>query len=157
MQKYRFTSLMIELTRKCNLSCKHCMRGDAQDVTITREIIDTIFENVGDCSRFSFTGGEPLLALDELEYFVDRIIESGYNTNVIDLVTNGTVMDRHIMDVFEKFCYSGKGREAHLLISNDRFHSQDKSREAFDYYKSISADIPGVKVDYNGDFSVEPD
>ena len=157
MQQYKFTSLMIELTRKCNLSCKHCMRGDAQDVTITREIIDTIFENVGDCSRFSFTGGEPLLALDELEYFVDRIIESGYNTNVIDLVTNGTVMDRRIMDVFEKFCYSRKGREAHLLISNDRFHLLDKSREAFNYYRNISADIPGVKVDYNGDFSVEPD
>lgn len=155
MQKYKFSGLLIELTRKCNLSCKHCMRGNAQNVTITREVIDKIFENVGNCLRFSFTGGEPLLALDELEYFVDRVIESDYETGLIDLVTNGTIQDKRIMDIFVKFCGSKPGRSAVLSISDDHFHDQEESKAALKYYADIAAGISGMTVRPNGDLGVQ--
>lgn len=32
-KKLSLESLYIELTRKCNLNCIHCSRGNAQDLT----------------------------------------------------------------------------------------------------------------------------
>lgn len=69
MKKYIFAGLVIELTRRCNMRCKHCGRGEAQNITITKEIIDRIFENVQDCLSLYVSGGEPLLEPDILVQF----------------------------------------------------------------------------------------
>ena len=31
--KYNVNDLMVEVTRRCNLTCEHCLRGDARDVS----------------------------------------------------------------------------------------------------------------------------
>ena len=36
-KKIGFASGIVEVTRKCNLKCEHCMRGEAQNVTLTKE------------------------------------------------------------------------------------------------------------------------
>ena len=41
----------IELTRRCNMACKHCLRGDAQNLTISKEIIDKIFTDTAKIIR----------------------------------------------------------------------------------------------------------
>lgn len=30
------SSLIIEITRRCNMACEHCLRGNAQNLDITR-------------------------------------------------------------------------------------------------------------------------
>ena len=32
--RIKFKNLMIEVTRKCNMACAHCMRGEQQDKVI---------------------------------------------------------------------------------------------------------------------------
>ena len=44
--KYSFIRLFLELTRKCNYKCAHCMRRSTEDLTITQEIIDTMFSQI---------------------------------------------------------------------------------------------------------------
>lgn len=34
-----YNGIHIELTRRCNLACAHCLRGPAQNKTMTREVI----------------------------------------------------------------------------------------------------------------------
>lgn len=55
MKKYVFEGLTIELTRRCNMACRHCLRGDAQNRTISTEIIDKIIadKQVAILGRFS--------------------------------------------------------------------------------------------------------
>ena len=66
--KYKLNSLSVEITRKCNFKCRHCMRGQAQDVTITPRIIDRLFEQIEDVKgMIGLTGGEVLLAMDMVE------------------------------------------------------------------------------------------
>lgn len=42
-EKLYFDTLVLETTRKCNLKCEHCCRGNSQDLTITDEMIDKTF------------------------------------------------------------------------------------------------------------------
>ena len=42
------------------------MKGDAQNVTITEDIIDRVITDSPDVARLSLVGGEPLLELDKI-------------------------------------------------------------------------------------------
>lgn len=66
MKKYRFHELNIEITRKCNKRCVHCMRGEAQELTMSKEIIDRIFDDVLDVKRIVFGNGEALLEVERI-------------------------------------------------------------------------------------------
>ena len=43
--KFILNDLAIETTRRCNMKCEHCMRGLSQNIDITPELIDMIFDN----------------------------------------------------------------------------------------------------------------
>ena len=52
---------VIEVTRRCNMQCRHCLRGDAQNVDISNEIIDRFFDGFADgavIENVVFSGGE---------------------------------------------------------------------------------------------------
>lgn len=55
------SSLILEVTRKCNLHCAHCLRGDAQCVDMSKSTIDKLMPMLGKVSSVTFTGGEPSL------------------------------------------------------------------------------------------------
>lgn len=137
MKKYKYAELMVEITRKCNLRCEHCLRGDAQNVTMSREIIDRIFEDAADCKEVLFTGGEPLLALDEIEYFVDKIIKSDWTTSNIAMTINGTIRDKRLIDIADRFCQSKEERTFNIIISDDEFHDKDASNRAVKFYQNF--------------------
>lgn len=75
--KIILSRVQFELTRRCNQECLHCCRGEAEDIDLTKEIVDAFFDNndiysIGD---LLFSGGEPTLNGEMLEYIVDKIIE----------------------------------------------------------------------------------
>lgn len=133
---YNVTSLQIEITRKCNLKCVHCMRGEPQDTSINTKIIDRIFECIYNCNDIAFTGGEPLLEIDLIDYFIDQILKHKWSTQTIQLTTNATIQDKRIIDIYKKFCQSTNGY-ALLRISDSDFHNKEKSKAAYEYYQKI--------------------
>lgn len=149
MQKDKKVDLhfsIIEVTRMCNLKCEHCLRGDAQNITITREIIDNFLDNINTIQTLNFSGGEPLLALDEIEYTIDKIIEKKLPIIGLAIITNGTVMDKRVADILnrydtylrENFDYLNDENEVHveLLISNTEFHNNEPQK-VYDFYKTL--------------------
>lgn len=132
-----FEELAIEITRKCNLKCEHCMRGESQDSSITKEIIDKIFKNVEDCQSVAFLGGEPLLEIELIEYLVTKIIKN-WNTEVIQLTTNGTLKDKRIIEIFNTFCKSKQYRQAFIIISADEFHNKNESDKTYNYFLNLA-------------------
>lgn len=103
--KYSLGNLTIEVTRKCNINCKHCMRGDAQNIQITEEIIDQVFDsnNIVSIDNLLFSGGEPTLNEDIIVYIIDKIIESNMDVRKVSIVTNGAFYSERIVEAFKKF------------------------------------------------------
>ena len=46
MFKLSYKELAIEVTRRCNMQCSHCMRGHAENHTISKEVVDRLFDEV---------------------------------------------------------------------------------------------------------------
>lgn len=103
--KYFLWNLTLELTRKCNIRCAHCMRGNPQNIEITKEIVDQVLDNndIIAINNLAFSGGEPTLNEDMIVYIIDKIIDNNLEVNNISMVTNGTIYSERIIRALKKF------------------------------------------------------
>ncbi|WP_033398084.1 radical SAM protein [Desulfospira joergensenii] len=74
--------VVIQVTDKCNAACPQCGMRISSDFTrksLAREDVFKIIDAAGDrgVKAISFTGGEPLLVLDDLCAYMDRAGENG--------------------------------------------------------------------------------
>lgn len=136
MKKYIYASLTIELTRKCNMKCPHCMRGDAQEITMSKDTIDRLIEDVDMCAYVTITGGEPLIEMDNLLYLLD-LITNKWKITAVTIVTNGSIMDERIVNAFETFCKADSKRFVSFGISKDKYHAADVSETAMAFYEPL--------------------
>lgn len=145
--KLPYKSLIFEITRKCNMACKHCMRGEAQNHTITRQVIDKALDEVGAIGHLLLTGGEPFLEPRIIDYLFDGIIQRKIRIMSFGDVTNGSILDDNIAKSFNKlseYIYSAFGQKwdkkksrtiGNITISQDDFHSPIDAKHTVSYYK----------------------
>ena len=132
MNPMTIDSLAIEVTRRCNMSCAHCMRGDVPttgNVDMELSVVKPLLDNLECIGTLTFTGGEPctpqgIRAMQEiLGYIKDRGIPV-YNFYV---VTNGKALNREFLyTMLELYAYvvqcGGEPDMCGLALSKDRFH-----------------------------------
>lgn len=143
--KYSLRELYIEVTRRCNLKCAHCMRGQAQDIDLSKEDVDLFFEklNGGTIERLIFGGGEPTLNPEIIAYIIDKIIRENIDVINVGMITNGQVYSKEIAEAFNHIdLYLKKilhlfhpyisGRVV-IAFSTDKYHDKicDRVREAY--------------------------
>lgn len=140
--KFYFDEIMFEITRKCNLKCAHCMRGDMQPVSMKKEVIDKMLNVSSGIQRIFLTGGEPFLEPDLIEYMVDRVIELDFDVKYMGVITNGIILNDlgvRCVKALNRFAeWSCKKNELEqavaIAISNDDFHGNDIDN-ALHFYK----------------------
>jgi MoaA/NifB/PqqE/SkfB family radical SAM enzyme len=152
--------LVIEITRRCNLACQHCLRGDPQNVDISNETIDKALESITSIGTLTFTGGEPSLAVDRIRYIYEQIKAKSIQLYGFYVITNGKIASRELMNVLIDFytligCPDAEDYNAGLVISKDQYHEQelyDEERKAAEnLYKALSFYRPEDKnhrIDY---------
>ncbi|NPV60698.1 MAG: radical SAM protein [Actinobacteria bacterium] len=82
----------LELTHRCNLSCRHCYQFAARDGEMEAGSWIALLEELASlgCLFVSFTGGEPLLRPD-----LPRLLEAAAGMDyAITVQTNGTLIDK---------------------------------------------------------------
>lgn len=96
--KIRMNCLCFELTRRCNMNCDFCCRGDAQNLDITPKIIDATLNKVKnyEINMIRITGGEPFLNKDGFIYLTNEIIRRNIMILELFIFTNGTIIDDEI-------------------------------------------------------------
>ncbi len=155
---------LIELTRKCNMKCAHCLRGDAQDVDIDYKYIDELLDQTEVIGHLSITGGEPTLNLDALEYILNGLCKRGIPLLEFGLITNGLIYSerfidlikwcKQIIDVSCSNCFiNGEEYQSQRYLSRcdigislDRYHEKnDICMENYQKYKEALSDCADVR------------
>lgn len=111
--------IMLEITRNCDLVCEHCCRGEKEVVNMSIETIDNIFKTVGYVDELFLTGGEPLIAINQLEHIADLMMEGKIYLGKLSFITNATVMSSRVLTVLKKFQMCAV---LDIRLSSDIFH-----------------------------------
>lgn len=108
----------VEITRDCNIQCKHCLRGPKKKVTMSDEhIVKTVeFINKFDVIDVSITGGEPFMCIDKT-ICLARLLRDHH----VFLSTNAT---KRISDNEMELLLAALGDDSHIQISDDHHHAQ---------------------------------
>jgi organic radical activating enzyme len=116
-------SLVLEITRRCNMRCDHCMRGEAEALDMNFEIIDKLFESGIRFNDVTFTGGEPALFPQAIQYFVDRLKDTRREIDRFYVKTNGKHESmRMATALLELYGMSDSPEMCALDVSRDQFH-----------------------------------
>lgn len=149
---YKLYNATIELTRKCNAKCKHCIvdAGKAKNEELTNDEIIKLLEECADlgCETAIFTGGEALLR-QEWPLFIQKATALGMQTV---LMSNGLKINDDVISVLKLFNVSvgmsldGPDAETHDHIRGvkgifDNFVEVAKKLVENDVYLSVPTTV----------------
>lgn len=134
--------LSIETTRRCNMSCEHCLRGPAQNKDLNPDVLDSFFKHVTHIYNLTPTGGEPTLNPNALLQIKQAIQKYNVTLSTLYIVTNALQIPdefiKNFMDLLlltdESYEYSG------ITVSHDIYHDEinpynEKKLEIFSCYR----------------------
>jgi hypothetical protein len=142
-------NLIYEITRRCNATCEHCMRGDAQNKDIDNMTINASLMGVDYISTVVFTGGEPSLAVDRIRYFTQAVKERHISVDSFYVVTNGKVPSLDLaLALMELYAYCESNEATSFCISKDQYHEWDIGdvEEADKLYKALAFYAPDARI-----------
>lgn len=122
--------LILEVTRKCNMSCPHCLRGAQQNCDMSYETAIAAINQFSSINSITFSGGEPTLCGETIEKIVNYIIDNGVDIYGFYMATNGKVVNMQTMFALTRlygYIYKRYGMdEAQCCvdISLDQYHDR---------------------------------
>jgi hypothetical protein len=146
--------LYIELTRRCNLKCAHCINGAARDALISEECLNKTFNVFDNIDWLVFGGGEPLLNIESLAMAVHHIIFQRIKVNRIFISTNGccqNIDSDATIDLLSRIKYLCCN-EFKLQLSNTQFHRESREERETQIYLSFKEKLNthGISfIEYN--------
>lgn len=165
-KKIKFEDLTIEITRKCQLKCAHCFRGDAQNLDIPYSVIDKVLEQVDHIEYLSLFGGEPLININGIRYVLEILKKNEIRLDQLEIISNGVIVSKDVIDIINEYDdYIRKWNNEdeyikrkmiYFCISVDKYHVGYNSMESYYLYKHAFADRKTIKVAINsvGEFPI---
>lgn len=120
-------NLIIETTRKCNMKCKHCLRGASQRISMQLDYINRIFGAIDTIDCITPTGGEPTLAMDVLNHITQCIRYTNCEVNNFYMVTNGKSLRVSAVAkwIYDMSLVCSSNELSSVNFSFDKFHKWD--------------------------------
>ena len=125
-------NFVIEITRKCNLACAHCLRGTAQCKDMNPEILRQFLtdNDITYISTVSFTGGEPTLNLPFFDDFINICNELDVGVGSFYIVVNGVkVPDEFIITVAKLYAFCDDNEISQVQVSQSEYYLNQDDRE----------------------------
>lgn len=121
--KTNLNNLVLEVTRRCNLECGHCLRGDPQNRDLDIDVIYALFNRVNYISEISFTGGEPSIAAPHIDRILSVAKEKNVEIGNFYLATNAVeISDYFLRTIFDWWLYCSDNETTALHWSNSYYH-----------------------------------
>lgn len=102
MAKLHVISFVLDITRRCNMKCDHCLRGAAQPADLSLDRLNTILDGIASISTLTFTGGEPSLKPEIIMKTLELAKKKKIQVEQVYIVTNG----KHVPDSFIDACFA---------------------------------------------------
>lgn len=124
-----YENLVIEVTRRCNMHCAHCLRGDAENMDMPEDVVDKMLSTVTYIDNITFSGGEPTLNLGIIRHVLEYVKEHNITVHQFYIVTNGKVVTDEFLALMVQwyaYCLDSYGDEecCGVALSKDEFHEQ---------------------------------
>jgi organic radical activating enzyme len=149
--------IMFELTRFCNMECPHCMRGEMQKLRIKKEYIYEFLNNFENSyiSTIMFTGGEPALAVDLIEYTLTVFEMLNITACNFWMATNGLITKKAFFDAVKNWLsHCGQYSEiSSLRVSIDDYHDNiyDKKYKFQEFEEEVKYTLnKNFMIEYHG-------
>lgn len=133
-------SLVLELTRKCNAHCEHCLRGDARNEQMPFHTIDEILNTVSEIYTVTFSGGEPTLNLDAMEHFFNQAARLNKYPSSFFVATNGCKNQERLASILLRaYAEIDEPEYCAVALSTDEYHDcyQDDYIKGLKFYSPI--------------------
>lgn len=147
---YKYLNLNLMVTRNCNFKCKHCMRGDASNESISDEVLKKVFQPGTTIQHLQLNGGEVFSKPEILANIINTIIQNNVRIAILEIITNGTLFTPKIEALLDRFDHylqftnfiTGQFVDAGVVVrlSHDKWHSQELKR--------IHEDNPSLYYEY---------
>lgn len=141
--EFYISTLILEVTRRCNMHCGHCLRGTAQNKNITNNVIDRVLDAAEShgLGTVTFTGGEPALNVPAIRYFADQLEARKINFSGFYVVTNGKVESLPLVHaLIDLYALCDEPEVCGLEVSGDQFHEQVKPSRVYWALKFFNKD-----------------
>lgn len=128
MKKVYLHNMEMIVTNKCNLDCAVCMCGVKNNTCMSDEVIEAALESVGVIGILNIGGGEPTLALEQIDKIISYIIKQNIKVDKFAVTINGTIYSKEFLKLLDKInTYIGKRWKRHILftISYDKYHVEE--------------------------------
>ena len=120
-------NVVIEITRRCNMQCAHCLRGEPECKSISDKVLNQFFFNIRGSSIgiLTITGGEPSIAPSRIQSIVHHSLLYRVDIGSFYMVTNAKRITRQFLDAVQRLydICDDKG-SCGLNYSNDKFHEK---------------------------------
>jgi organic radical activating enzyme len=136
----KIDSLVIETTRKCNLMCPHCLRGNPQNKNFTPGLLHSFIENSGltFISSITFSGGEPSLKPDIIDNCLEVFKKHKIEIGNFYIATNGTIYSEEFFITIAKlYSYCSDNEISLVEVSTDHYHEKP-NRKMLNLLKAFS-------------------
>jgi hypothetical protein len=124
-------NLVVEVTRRCNMLCGHCLRGKRQNKSMSRVHLHNFLRNLNYISSVTFTGGEPTLpsGITAVYDFMEICNILGVDVGSFYMVTNAKVRRPEIpIMVKDLYNFCSDNEVSSIDISTDQFHERNRLR-----------------------------
>lgn len=155
--KMKFNTFSFILTDDCNFDCRYCRqhkRPNYMTITTIAKALDFFYPFFDQELSVLFYGGEPILALSEMQYAVQQLLEKNKNndkTIQLSVTTNGSLLNDNILEFLSRHGFI-------VMLSFDGF-SQEYSRQSGSMkatrqlaYRLQNGEFPGIDFSTNSVF-----
>lgn len=120
----RLSNLMLEITRKCNLKCEHCCRGNAQNKNMDCSTVYNAISKAEGITTLSLTGGEPSLYPKGIRDAGDAIRYGNTEVSQMFMVTNAKRVTQEFLSALSHLngALCDDPEFANIDVSGDQYH-----------------------------------
>lgn len=126
MESIGIYNLIVEVTRRCNISCNHCLRGNPLNMDMLDTNFECLCQQVNYITNLTITGGEPSLNVGGINDIIRILEQYSVRIGCFYIATNGvSISEEFVIACLKLYNLSDEKELCRVDVSNDLYHAAE--------------------------------